>query len=181
MDLFSGIGLLELNTCCKCCVRAGLFSLGRFAFVCCCIPSSSSGPKGQEWNAAAPGFASHILDAEEIAASVRKHGCCGCFDSLEVKTALDREWVNKANTYLRNYNLRAETLCWDTRHGESIDVSVVDAVVMMIFGCPCSSNSRTQPMAISCSFTATHIGIQIFKIDARSSAHAFSPIGASKH
>lgn len=105
------IGLLELDLCCTGC-GGGHFEN------CCgynpCCPAIGA-PHGPEWEAAAPGFAPYIAEAEKLAASLPGCLCgAGCYDAQAVKAILDARWLAGANAYLVRYNLRAEVFFWVT-------------------------------------------------------------------
>jgi hypothetical protein len=102
------IGMLEFNTCCPQC-GGGHFDECQLCGVCC---PAIAYPHGPEWEAAAVGFAPLLAEAERIAGA--QPTCCGCYDAMAVKTALDAGWTARANAYLAQYNLRAEVYYWIT-------------------------------------------------------------------
>jgi hypothetical protein len=108
LESSGAIGMLEFNTCCPQC-GGGHFDECQLCGVCC---PAIAYPHGPEWEAAAVGFAPLLAEAERIAGA--QPTCCGCYDAMAVKTALDAGWTAKANAYLARYNLRAEVYYWIT-------------------------------------------------------------------
>ena len=110
------VGALELNICYRtpCCKCRGPWDSKCCEVFCPCCPGMHS-PTGAEWEAAKEGFTPFL---EEAATTAFKVGGC-CMNVFNVKKELDKDWTNRANTYLATHGLTLEVCAYYTSDGKS--------------------------------------------------------------